>query len=837
MTQHSLFAHPNQPLAVHLAKVAERAKQFAAHFQGDHHAHLAGLFHDLGKAEEEFQKRIAKAAGRSNADGAKHPHAPHGAALALQHHLWPVAFAINGHHAGLHNRSDLQQVPALWTDKALCCEKAVREDAEWRDPTWPDLASDQTLPPWFDEIPFTTAGERDAKMRAVEFYTRMLFSALVDADRLDTEEANTAAGSRANVHKRKAWRFGEKALAADGAPESLQQALDTAIADRVASARSKKTSQAVIHVRAEVLAACKENASCPRGVFTLAVPTGGGKTLASVAFALRHIALHNKALPADDPRRLRRVIVVIPYLNIIQQTTKELKSVFEAAGAPPLILEHHSQAADPEIKGGEKNKNDHDTDGWDKERSLRQLAAENWDAPIIVTTSVQFFDSLFSRRPADARKLHNICQSVLIFDEVQTLPPLLLQPILDALKELTCEKRPYGCSLVLCTATQPALGKSDDFEFGFENVTPIIPADVAAQYFRDLKRVEYHGLSKDGPPAVIDDEALATAMLAIPRQQALAILNTRRQARSLFDTLRKKVGDDASMRAAVFHLSTWMYPAHRLQVLAEVTRRLGEGKPCLLVSTQCVEAGVDVDFPAVWRAFGPYDSIVQAAGRCNRNGALDGLGQVHIFTPAEDTKPGGVYESAIQNAQLLRRMDRAKPDDPTTFETYFRLLYQTTVPDLGGCAIQSAREKLHFKEVNELFNFIDADTVPLLIENDAWAKLPAPEGAQPGGTLLQWLQKDHRSRPVKTAKGDTYPANFLTPDEWRLIQPYIVNLGFPVSDRTREFLRNNACLVFKNDDPMRGLHRLTASSLYSDGLHGAGIDVAAKSLVNLDSYL
>ena len=844
MNATQILAHLDQSLANHLLGVARRAKEFAAHFQGDDHAHIAGLLHDLGKAEKEFQKRIQKAAGLAKEDGEKQPHAHHGAALALLNQLWPVAFAINGHHAGLHNRSDLQQVSSKLRARALEeCQQGIEGDADWMGQEWPIKTFPKTLPAWLEELTFASSNERDAKMRAVDFYTRMLFSALVDADRLDTENVNVAEGSRANVLKRKGWRFGAKCLAANGAAESLLEMLDTAISVRVATARSKNASRAVMDVRAEVLTACEENASADRGVFTLAVPTGGGKTLASVAFALHHIAHHNKSLAENVPRRLRRVIVVIPYLNIIQQTTRELRDVFKCIAADPIILEHHSQACDPEIKGGEKNKNDKDADGYDRERPLRQLAAENWDAPIVVTTSVQFFDSLFSRRPADARKLHNICQSVVIFDEVQTLPPLLLQPILDALKELTNKQRRYGCSLVLCTATQPALNKSDDFEFGFENPTPIIAPEIAHDHFYRLKRVEYHGIAKDNPPPEMDNDTLVTAMLAAPRKQALAILNTRKQARALFDLLTEKTKGDESLHDAVFHLSTWMYPAHRLQVLAEVHKRLNEKKPwkpCFLVSTQCIEAGVDVDFPAVWRAFGPYDSIVQAAGRCNRHGALKDeseepvLGQVHVFTPAENTKPQGLYESAMQNAELLRKMDKADPHNPDSFETYFHLFYQATVPDLGGCAVQSAREKLHFKEVSELFRFIDADTVPLLIENDGWAKLPAPEGSDTGKTLLEWLQNPKRFRLVKNPKGETFPANFFTPDEWRLIQPYIVNLGFPTSDQTRGFLRDYACLVFKDDDDTRGLHRLTARDFYSDGPHGAGINVMHPSLTRLD---
>jgi len=822
MNSNQFFAHPGQSLAEHLAGVARLAKKFATRFRSENHAELAGLLHDMGKADSEFQKRMTKAAGLAKEDGEKRPHAPHGAALALEHQLWSVAFAINGHHAGLHNRAALQQVISKWTVRAHECEAKLLAGGEWQIPQYGN-----PLPSWLEDITFKTAGEREVKMRAVDFFTRILFSALVDADRLDTEEANHSTGSQTNVFKRKSWRFGPEGLAANigtddhktEASESLLQILDAAILERVARARSKNASDAVLNVRAKVLAACKDKAANDRGVFTLPVPTGGGKTLASIAFALRHISHHNQRLPVGDPHRLRRIIVVIPYLNIIQQTTSELRDVFECVESSPLILEHHSQAVDPVIKPGDGEK---DSDGYDRERPLRQLAAENWDAPIVVTTSVQFFDSLYSRRPADARKLHNICQSVLIFDEVQTLPPLLLQPILDALKELTSPQRPYGCSLVLCTATQPALGKSEDFEFGFENLTPIIEPKEAADHFTKLKRVEYHGLTKAGEPPTMDNNTLVAAMLAAPRKQALSILNTRKQARKLFDLLAEYTKSDVSLHGAVFHLSTWMYPAHRLQVLAEVTKRLNEEKPCLLVSTQCVEAGVDVDFPAVWRAFGPYDSIVQAAGRCNRNGALKDqagqpvLGQVHVFTPDDPAKPGGLYESAMQTAALLCRMDKADPHDPNSFERYFRLLYQANVPDLGGCAVQNAREKLHFEEVSKLFNFIDADSVPLLIESAVMAD---------GKTVAEW-------RKATTAKG------FFTPDEWRAIQPFILSLAFPSSAKTRTFLQNtDSELVFKDDDQLRGLRRVKLLNLYCDGPNGCGLDVEASSLGDLSNYL
>lgn len=276
-----------------------------------------------------------------------------------------------------------------------------------------------------------------------------------------------------------------------------------------------------------------------------------------------------------------------------------------------------------------------------------------------------------------------------------------------------------------------------------------------------------------------------------------------------------------------------MYPAHRLQVLAEVTERLNDKKPCFLVSTQCVEAGVDVDFPAVWRAFGPYDSIVQAAGRCNRNGALKDdagqpiLGQVHVFTPSDPAKPGGVYESAMQTATLLLKMGKADPHDPDSFHRYFQLFYQATVPDPGGCAVQSAREKLHFKEVSEMFNFIDADAAPLLIESkrdtgaESDSDMRLPDG-----------------RTVRSLREAAKHKGYFTPDEWRALQPFIVNLSFPMGKETRAFLHvSDSELVFKNDDATRGLRFLKNGILYSDGLRGAGIDVSAESLSKLDFCL
>jgi CRISPR-associated endonuclease/helicase Cas3 len=295
------------------------------------------------------------------------------------------------------------------------------------------------------------------------------------------------------------------------------------------------------------------------------------------------------------------------------------------------------------------------------------------------------------------------------------------------------------------------------------------------------------------------------------------VVNTRRQARKLFDELRQSEGH----KDAVFHLSTWMTPAHRVEVLAEVTRRLDAKEPCFLVSTQCIEAGVDVDFPVVWRALGPYDAIVQAAGRCNRNGRLKPEeAQVHVFRTEDDKLPPGVYQTATNQTELLRKMAAADPHDPASFETYFRLLYQLSVPD--ECEIQREREQLHFEKVSDLFRFIDTFTAPVIIPR--WLDLQTNSErdnliriGQQDVPLPAWIEKER-------IKG------FLLPLEWRSIQPHILNLDLR-DGKQRAFLNQCAKPAFPKEKAAEAtLWILTACSLYQGGLHGAGLDAAANPL-------
>lgn len=783
-----LLAHRDQLLVSHLKGVGQKAESFAAAFDAVEQGRLAGLIHDLGKAEEEFQKRIHS----EDQDGEKQPHAHHGAGYALrgcETPQWPVALAINGHHAGLHNRGDVDQKADQYRERANACLEKIRAGH----PDFLIPAPHDMLPNWLSGLEFFP-GNKGEGWLATDLFTRFLYSALVDADRLDTEENDE------DGEKKKQGRRLEHF-----SPEILLDRLEKELADRTEKAKIEgKASEQVMAVRQAVGSYCKDSASQDRGLFSLTVPTGGGKTLASVLFALRHAVHHNRA--ATMGGNFRRIIVVIPYLSIIQQTAKELQAIFEPDETPKgrVVLEHHSQVEDePKPAGKQKDKKEAEP-SYDSISERRRMAAENWDAPIIVTTSVQFFKSLFSRRPAKARKLHNIAQSIIIFDEIQTLPPLMLQPILHVLSELANPQRPYGCSMVFCTATQPALGKSEDLPTGLENVRPIVPVEKAREHFALLRRVTYRWPEENER---ISWNGLVKSVLEQANQQALIVVNTRKAARELHKEFRDQLGDGAD---GLFHLSTWMMPNHRLEVLKEVRRRLnpknhkGNGRErCVLVSTQCIEAGVDVDFPSVWRAFGPYDSIVQVAGRCNRNGLIGNPEEavVQVFHPQDSSTPKGLYSTAIAQTELLRKMGLAKPDDPDSFTTYFRLLYQLSVPD--ECGIQRARSRLQFKEVDELFKFIEQDTISLLIQKQDGVPTE-------GGKLYDEAQTR------QPGKGKI--RGYFTREDWRNIQPFIINLP---AHLLKELMMSGKLQKAFNDETS-GLYIWYGA--YYGGLQGTGID-------------
>jgi len=500
----------------------------------------------------------------------------------------------------------------------------------------------------------------------------MLFSALIDADRTATEAfCNPAQAVERN---------GAKPGITD-----LRAALDAFLQKK----QSTAPPTAVNGIRATVLADCLAAAPLSPGFFSLNVPTGGGKTYSSLAFGLAHAGIHD----------LRRVVMAIPFTSIIEQTADAYR---EALGSLPArsLIEHHSNI-DPR-----------------KDTRHNKLAAENWDAPLVVTTNVQLYESLFAARGTPCRKLHRLARSVIVLDEAQTIPVELLRPTLMALKELVAR---YGCTVVLCTATQPALEKREkEFEIGIDarDVRPII-RDVPA-LFVALRRVEVSRLGK-----LADAELVARLA---EEQAALCVVNTRPHAAKLYDALVARRGTQGC-----YHLSTFMCAQHRRDRLAEIRQRLKEGKPCRLISTQLIEAGVDVDFPAVYRAPGGFDSVAQAAGRCNREGSLErdgrpALGRVYVFDTESPPQPGLLRAAAQCGRELAGRF--ADPITPAAIEAYFRLYYwsQKHQWDKQGVLAALADDFKHrdlqfkFRTAASLYKIIREEQVQILVPYGDHAK-------------------------------------------------------------------------------------------------------------------
>ena len=670
-------------LAEHLQAVGRLAGELAAPFSGSLWAELAGRWHDLGKARPGFQRYV-----RSTADahiegrvaGSEKTHSAAGAlharAMFIQQ-LGPqqgellsrvLEYLIAGHHAGL----------ADWNAGALGQGLAPRlSSAEAQSEYREALQAAITAMPALCKAPspeeLRNAGLTASSLRARgqplarSIWLRMLFSSLVDADFLDTEaHFNPKSGSH---------RVGFPSL-----PQyrELLNARLTNMAEQIAA--DGLADSAIMQARAAVLTQCRQKAALPPGVFSLTVPTGGGKTLSSLAFALEHACQHG----------LRRVVYAIPYTSIIEQTASVFGSIFGIEN----LVEHHSQAdADPT-----------------QETARSRLACENWDAPLVVTTNVQLLESLFADRTSRCRKLHRLAGSVIILDEAQMLPPEFLQPVLDALNVLLTH---YGITLLLCTATQPVLTDMAAFDpkrelRGLPLPTPIIPDE--ARLFAQLRRTTVHWPVDLNTPTEWSE--LLPRLLAHPC--LLVIVNTRRDAAEL----------TRALPPGTLHLSAAMCGAHRQAVLEKIHRRLkaqreGDTTPFYVVSTQLIEAGVDVDFPVVFRALAGLDSIVQAAGRCNREG-LQAQGEVHVFV-RPIPKLLAQLRSAAETTRSLHDQGLTDALAPDAFDRYFKLFYsrqpsfdtrdvQTDLDDRDG------RLQFNFRTAAQKFRLIDdADQVSLLV--------------------------------------------------------------------------------------------------------------------------
>ena len=597
------FAHslPNkdcsqwQTLQAHAEGVRDKCVEFAKPFASQAAADLIGYVHDAGKAHPAFQAYLRE-------QGPRHPHAAAGAKWLDDHvptlgHL--LAYTVDGHHAGLPD--------GMGDHTSLT--------SHLRDAQEPQGVEEEPPKDVQDLLPdFIKNGDRKEVPHKLWLWVKMLYSCLVDADWLDTECFMDA--------KRAATR---------PAPETFDDF--PILLDRYrARMATFQADTPVNKLRADILHAVLDKAKNAPGLYTLTVPTGGGKTLASLGFALEHAIAHNK----------KKIIYAIPYSTIIEQTSKTLSDILGAHN----VLEHHAEAKWREDKDEVAN-------------PLRQLT-ENWDGvPVVVTTNVQFFESFFSAQSSRCRKLHNIVNSVIILDEAQKLPEKFLAPCAELLRRLVAD---YGCTVVLCTATQPDLSA-----FRLTGATELAP-DVDGLYAA-LRRVDYHLLGRMEWPDLADRIA--------QEQGALCVVNTRQDARDLYAALNAlKPGD-------TFHLSTWMCPAHRRDVITQIRERLKAHTPTYVVSTSLIEAGVDLDFPAVFRALAGLDSLAQAAGRCNREGKLlspDGTparGQVYLFEePAErlprflrkaiqETKQIGNYEVSLHRAGSFKRF----------FSAYYRMVH------------------------------------------------------------------------------------------------------------------------------------------------------------------
>ena len=700
-----------QPLRTHLKNVANLAAQFAAPFGAGAEAYLAGLLHDLGKYRGEFQSYLRG----ERTSSAETQHAIFGAAWAANEirQLPCTALAIAGHHAGLHNQCDIE---GMCANRTLNIPETIPPLIAILESELGQLPRPPAPPSWV-----LTALDADNGFPA-EFYARLIFSCIVDADRLDTAHSP--------------------------ASPPVDTPLDTAtLLAAVHAERAHKTANAknpgnpLATLRNRIFDTALERAALPIGFFSLTVPTGGGKTLASMAFALAHARAHG----------LRRIIVVIPYLSIIEQNAAEYRRIF----GNEVVLENHSGVAPSD-------------DADEEEKSRLELVSENWDAPVVVTTSVQFLESLFAASPSRCRKLHRIPRSVVIFDEVQTLPAHLLAPTFSVLRELGAN---YGTSFVFSSATQPAFRRCAALPDGFRPTELREIAPDPGELFRVLRRVTYR---LPAPGETFDWPTLAKRLAATP--QVLCVVNLTRHARELWEQLTQHLrtlhGPDHTPDEAPIHLSSAMCAQHRLDLIARIKERLRLGQPCRVVSTQMIEAGVDVDFPEVWRSLGPLDSIVQVAGRCNREGRRS-TGTVHIFKPADHKLPRGVYSSASDQAALTL----AALGDPSTaaehlatsseiFSGYFQSLYQVVNLDYTGGkkgprepTIQEDRSYLRYREVARKARVIEDSGTPVIISGDLR-----------GGLWAEPLVTELRTRALAPGQ------RRFERDDLRRLQRYMVNV-------------------------------------------------------------
>jgi CRISPR-associated endonuclease/helicase Cas3 len=735
--------HDKEPISNHLHWVSALAKEFATSWSGGEEAAFAGSLHDVGKYGDLFQDVL-------NHNATHVDHWTAGAYLAVKcrkEQGLAAYLAIEGHHEGLQRASkdsllhryklfkeeQLSHSGLQWSGKLEDLEKRWMEDGGKFGNTFKST--------YAQNANYPVAAMLDA---------RMLYSALVDADYLSSE-AFEQSGMEMVYRK-------------SGLVLQPEQNLRWLLEHVAGLAQTTKASADMLAMRSDLLAACLNAGERPQGAYALAAPTGSGKTIAMLAFALKHAQAHG----------LRRIIVVLPYLSIIDQTVKEYRKILNDSGTG-YIIEDDSLARDVGIE----------------ENSVRQMA-QNWDAPVIITTTIRFFESLFSNRPMDCRKLHRIANSIVLFDEAQTLPPLLAAPTIAALSHLI---RGYACSVVFSTATQPAFESISDKAKQLCGA-PWQPTAVAPNslgLFQHIRRVEVCYMPVPQPW-----EGVAAQIRT--EKQVLAIVNMKRHARALFGLVKGGEDNDA------FHLTTSMCPQHRRDKLQNVRERMGKGLSCHLIATQCVEAGVDLDFPVLWRALAPLDSLCQAAGRCNRNGSIQ-LGRMTVFNPMQSGKERLYPDDTYQNAaQLVHEMAVTSgwPDifDPAIIKEYYLKLYnlQQNIRDRAhtieemGTAIMTQ----DFPEVSKLYRWIQQYASSIVVPYQGAMELynSLSEAADRGEVNKAWFTQARKITVGEAINREVASFGWLKPikkgrevvDGWYILLPesglYNDNIGLDMGDKT-----------------------------------------------------
>ena len=628
-----------QTLKEHLEGTAKLAGKFAKAFGNEDWGYTCGMLHDIGKYSNEFQKKIIEN-GNQRVD-----HSTAGAQLCREKGglYGSLSWCIAGHHAGLTNFGNEKDPGSESTlcgrfNKKICDYHAYEKEIKI-----PELKT----------MPFDPRKAIDKQFFSLSVFIRMLYSCLVDADFLDTE-------------------YFMKNGKVDRVEGDNVEVLLERLEDHIKEWLKNEQVDTLNGRRTEILKSCLDAGKKEKGIFRLTVPTGGGKTIASLAFALRHAVKHH----------MNRVIYVIPYTSIIEQNAEIFRNIL----GEDNVLENHCNI-------------DYESS---EELKPMQLATENWDKPVVVTTNVQFFESLFANKSSKCRKLHNIANSVVIFDEVQMLPNDYLNPCVAMIEELV---RNYGVSAVLCTATQPSLDPLFSDNVNIKELCPRVE-----EQFEFFKRVSFEKLGK------IEEDELIERLSK--EKYALCIVNKRKKAQTLYEKLKGE---------GVYHLSTTMYPEHRKRMLKEIKEKLSKEKrcnpenKCILIATSLVEAGVDFDFDFVYRELAGIDSIVQAAGRCNRERRKEKEeSQVYIFQFDEKEGRLGLGQQQQKDATELVLGENDEPDDLKVIKNYFSTLYQIKGNGLDKKKIMDKfkNQAYDFIEVAKEFKLIEEKTISIFINQN-----------------------------------------------------------------------------------------------------------------------